>query len=86
MKKPSKSEAEKQIKGFFEEIKDKSVKEVKKLKKLAMSESIPLKGLRKAFCKKCLTPFENPKVRIKKGIKIVTCKKCGYLNRWKMKK
>jgi RNase P subunit RPR2 len=85
MKKPSKSEAEKKIKEFFEKIKNKSPKEVKKIKKLAMSESIPLKDLRKTFCKKCLTPFENPKVRIKEGIKIVTCKKCGHLNRWKIK-
>ncbi|MEK6913693.1 MAG: hypothetical protein AABW47_03410 [Nanoarchaeota archaeon] len=85
MKKPSKSEAEKQIKEFFEDIKNKSSKEVKKIKKLAMSESIPLKKFRKTFCKKCLVPFENSKIRIKNGIKVVTCSECGYENRWEIK-
>jgi RNase P subunit RPR2 len=85
MKKPSKTEAEKKIKDFFEDIKNKSVNDIKKMKKLAMSESISLKDLRKTFCKKCYSPLENSKIRIKNGMKIVTCKKCGYINRWKLK-
>jgi RNase P subunit RPR2 len=86
MKKPSKTDAEKQIKNFFEDIKNKSAKEVKKIKKLAMSESIPLKNLRKTFCKKCLVPFtRDEKIRIKNGIKSITCKECENVNRWKIK-
>ena len=82
MKKLSKLEAKKQISEFFFNIKDKSPKEIKKIKKLAMKNNIPLKELRKKFCKKCLTPYKNPGTRIKNKIKSVTCKKCGYVSRW----
>lgn len=84
MKKLSKTEAEKKIKEFFENIENKSSKDVKKIRRLAMNKSIPLKELRKKFCKKCLTPFKNSKIRIKKCMKIVTCKKCDYISRWKI--
>jgi RNase P subunit RPR2 len=85
MEKISKTELEKQIINFFEDIKNKSAKEVKKIKKLAMSKNIPLKDLRKKFCKKCFAPFGNSKIRIKNGMKIIECKNCGKISRWKMK-
>ncbi len=84
-KKLSKSEAKKEIWEFFSNIKNKSSKNIKKIKKLAMSYNIPLKELRKRFCKKCLTPYKNPKIRIKNKIKIITCENCNYISRWKIK-
>ena len=84
-KKSSKSEAKKQIQEFFSNIKNKSLNEVKKIKRLAMSQNIPLKELRKKFCKKCLVPYKNPKIRIKNKIKIITCENCDYVSRWKIK-
>ncbi len=85
MKKISKSEAKEQIKNFFPDIKDKTPKEVKKIKRLAMSHNIPLKEKRKKFCKKCLNPYKNPKIRIKRKTKTVTCENCGYVSRYKLK-
>ena len=80
----SKTEAKEQIEEFFENIKDKFPKDVKKIKKLAMSYKIPLKDKRKLFCKKCLHPHKNPKIRIKNKMKIITCEGCGYVSRWKI--
>ena len=87
MKKLSKKDAEKEIKQFFKNLKNKTPREVKKIKRLAMKYNIKLKELRKLFCKKCYSIFnaKNSEIRIKKGIKIVKCKKCGCVNRWKMK-
>jgi len=83
MKKFSKSDVEKQIKEFFEDIENKSPKEIKKIKKLAMSHNIQLKELRKRFCKRCYSP--NLKIKnIKNGIKTIECKNCGNLMRWKI--
>ena len=66
----SKSEAKKQIEDFFENVEDKSSKDVKKIKRLAMKYKIPLKEKRKLFCKKCLSPYSgDEKIRIKEGIK-----------------
>ena len=85
MKKLPKTEVKKQIRGFFLEIRKKSVKQVKKIKRLAMSHNIKLKEKRKLFCRKCLAPYKNPKIRIKNKIKIMTCKNCDYVARWKIK-
>lgn len=86
MKKLSKTETEKQIKEFFSEIKNKSSKEVKKMKKLAMSHNIHLKDFRKKFCKKCLTPYSGKeKIRIKKGIKTIECLNCKGVSRYKIR-
>ncbi len=82
----SKTEAGKEIKEFFKDIKNKPPKEIKKIKRLAMNKKIPLKEKRKLFCKKCLTPCSGKeKVRIKKKIKSVECQNCGYVGRWKVK-
>lgn len=83
--KVSKTETKKQIQEFFLNIKNKSPNEVKKIKRLAMSQNVPLKKLRKKFCKKCLVPYKNPKIRIKNKMKIITCENCDYINRWKIK-
>ena len=85
MEKTQKTEAKKQIQDFFAEIKNKSPKQVKKIKRLAMRHKVFLKGLRKHFCKKCLMPYKNPKIRIKNKIKSVTCENCGYASRWKLR-
>ncbi len=85
MKKISKTESEKQIWDFFIDIENKSVRDVKKIKRLAMSYNIPIRELRKKFCKKCFAPYKNPKISIKNKMKIVKCENCGYVNRWKIK-
>jgi len=84
MEKLSKTEVKREIEKFFKNIKNKNYKEVKKLKRLSMRHSIKLGKNRKLFCKKCYTPYKNPKVRIKKGIKSIECQNCGYVNRWKI--
>ncbi|MCL5018320.1 MAG: adenylyl cyclase-associated domain-containing protein [Candidatus Pacearchaeota archaeon] len=85
MKKVSKTESEKEINDFFQEIKKKTPKEIKKIKKLAMSHNIPLREKRKLFCKHCLTPYLNKSIiRIKNKIKSITCDNCKKISRWKI--
>ena len=69
---------------FFLNIKNKSPKEVEKIKKLARSYKICMKDYKKSFCKKCYTPYKNPKIRIKNKIKSVTCKNCDYSTKYKL--
>ena len=84
MRKLSKTEAKEEIVEFFDKIKDKSQKEIKKIKKLAMKHSIKLGDLRKKFCKKC--DSSNLKIKsIKKKTKTIKCENCGYISRWKIK-
>ena len=73
MKKSSKKEIKEQVENFFKDIKNKSPKEIKKIKKLAMSKNLPLKEKRKLFCKKCLNPYKTPKIRIRNKVKSITC-------------
>ncbi len=81
------SKAEKQIKEFFSNIKNKTPKEIKKIKRLSMKHNLPLKEKRKLFCKKCFAPYSRKeKVRIKKGVKIVVCGECEYVSRFNIKK
>jgi len=82
----SKTEAQEKIKEFFKNIKNKTPKEIKKIKKIAMNKKIPLKEKRKLFCEKCLNHYSgNEKIRIRKIMKSVECKNCGYIARWKVK-
>jgi len=81
----SKTEAKENISKSFKEIKSKTPKEIKKIKILAMSHNILLKEKRKLFCKKCLSPYKNVKIRIKKGMKSVECGNCGRVSRWELK-
>ena len=85
----SKTQAKEEIKEFFQSnnIKNKTSKEIKKIKRLMMSYNIKLKDKRKLFCKKCLMPFnEKNKIRTSKDYKIIICDNCGYKARWKIKK
>lgn len=84
-RKLSKQEIEQRIKEIFS--KKSTPKDIKKAKQLAMSKNIKLASFKKMFCKKCLTIFisTNSKIRIKNKFKIVKCKNCGFLNRYKMK-
>jgi RNase P subunit RPR2 len=81
----SRTERKKEIEEFFENIKNKSKKDVKKIKKQAMKNRLKLRDLRKKFCKKCFSPYKNSKIRIKNKIKSVICDNCGYISRWKIK-
>ena len=83
-KESSRTEAKEQIEEFFENIKDKNPKEIKKIKKLAMAYNLPLKEKRKLFCKGCYAVYKNPKIRIKNKMKSVTCENCGNVGRWKL--
>ncbi len=86
MKKLSKTEANKAIEEFFKNIKNKTPKQIKKIKNLAMSHNIPLKEKRKLFCKKCLIPYSGKeKIRIKNKFKTIKCKNCKTINRWKLR-
>jgi len=85
MKKISKTEARKIIDEFFGKVKEKSQKEIKKIKKFAMRYNLPLKEKRKLFCKKCFSPYSGKeKIRIKNKIKSITCENCDYVVRWKI--
>lgn len=86
MKKTNK-EVLKQIKQLFEcASKHQSMgkRYVQLARKMAMKFNIKIpKELKKRYCHHCYTYFapKNCKVRIKKGMKIVECLKCGYYNR-----
>ncbi len=84
-KKLSKTEIEKQIEEFFLNIRNKTSKEVKKMKRVAMAHNIKLGEKRKLFCKKCFTPYKNSKISIKNKAITLTCENCGHKNRWKVK-
>ena len=84
MKKSSKTEAKNKVQKFFVDIKNKNPKEIKKIKRLAMQGNVSLKDSRKKFCKKCLSPYRNPKIRIKNKTKSITCENCNYISRWKI--
>ena len=81
----TKQEINEHIKNIFS--KESSAKEIKKAKKLAMSKNIKLRELRKKFCKKCYSLFNsnNSEIRIKKGLKVIRCKECKFVSRYKIK-
>jgi RNase P subunit RPR2 len=85
IKKISKTKAREKVEEFFSNIKSKTPKEVKKIKKISASYNIKLRDKKKLFCKKCLAPYKNPKIRIKNKMKITKCKECSYVSRWKIK-
>lgn len=83
MKKISKTEAKEIVEKFFKDIKNKNPYEIKKIKKLAMSQNIKLKEMRKKFCKKCFSSHLKI-VNTKNKIKKVKCENCGNISRWKI--
>ena len=82
----SKTEARKEIKNFFDNIFNKSAKDVKKIKRLAMKHNIPLREYRKKFCKHCLNPYQTPSIRIKDDVLRIICDTCKNMSRWRIKK
>ncbi len=87
MIKKNRTNLSKEMIDFFENILNKTQKQVKKIKKEAMSKNMHLKDLRKNFCKYCLTPYDGTeKVRIENKIKRITCNNCGKVSRWKLNK
>ncbi|MBM3228366.1 hypothetical protein FJZ20_00535 [Candidatus Pacearchaeota archaeon] len=85
-KKISSKEAREKIQNFFSSLNNRTPKEIKKIKRLAMKHNLKLKDNKKNFCRKCLSIYKNPKIRIKRGIKNIECETCGYISRWKIKK
>jgi len=63
-----------------------SSKDIKKAKTLASSKNIKLTNYKKKFCKKCLTYFNstNHEIRIKKPLKIIRCKYCRNISRYRL--
>ena len=82
--KKSKDEVKKEIEEFFLNISDKTPKQIKKIKKFAMSYNIQLKEKRKKFCKKCFS-HKLKTISIKNKIKRVKCENCGFISKWKIK-
>jgi RNase P subunit RPR2 len=83
-KKLDRKKAKEEIELFFREISKKRPKEIKKIKVLARKINFPLKDKRKLFCQNCFTPYLLSKIRIKNHKKIIECKKCKYLSRFKI--
>jgi len=81
----TKQEINEYIKNIFS--KESSAKEIKRAKKLAMSRNIKIKEFKKKFCKKCYSMFnsKNSEVRIKNGFKVILCKECNHISRYKLK-
>ncbi len=84
-KKLSKTEDKKTIEEFFQDLKEKTPEEVKKIKRLAMQHNIRLGNRKKLYCKKCYNPFKEPSIRIKNEMITITCENCEHKNRWKLK-
>ena len=84
-KKISKVQAKEEINQFFSNLKSKTPKDVKKLRKLAMKHNIKLGDKKKLFCKKCLTPHVNLSISLKKGFVNIICGNCKYVSKWKIK-
>ena len=80
----SKQEIQNKIKEIFSN--NPSPKQIKKAKTLASSKNIKLTNYKKKFCKKCLTFFhsKNHETRIKKPLKIIKCKSCDYISRYRL--
>ncbi|MBS3085412.1 hypothetical protein J4225_01885 [Candidatus Pacearchaeota archaeon] len=80
----NKIETNEYISEFFKNIKTKTSKEIKGVKRLAMRYNIKLGKKRKLFCKKCFSPRLKV-LSIKSKIKRVKCGECGDVGRWKVK-
>ncbi|MEK6848237.1 MAG: hypothetical protein AABX65_01245 [Nanoarchaeota archaeon] len=82
----NRTKGKEEIDEFFLNLKDKTPEQVKKIKKLAMNHNIKLGAKRKLFCNACysiLSPL-GIEVKIKGGEKIVKCRVCGQIARWKI--
>ena len=81
----TKQEINEHIKNVFS--KQSSAKEIKSAKKLAMKKRIKLGEIKKKFCKNCYSIFnsKNSEIRIKNGLKVIRCKECKQVSRYKLK-
>lgn len=80
----SKKDALREIEHFFRHIKEKTPREVKKIKRLAMKYNIKLGNKKRLFCKKCLHPYIAPSIRIKNGYVHIGCEFCNHVAKWKL--
>jgi len=80
----TREQTEQEIKNIFSN--NPFPKQIKKAKTLAMSKNIKLGSLRKKFCKKCFNFFtpNNSEIRIKKPYKMVRCRNCKYISKYKL--
>ena len=83
-KRLTREQAEKEINDFFKNIKGKTPKNIKKIKRLAMGYNIKLREKRKMFCQNCFSTKLRVK-SIKNKVKTVVCDKCNKVMRWKIK-
>ena len=81
-KKVTKKEAEEKINEFFKK-ENFEAKDVRKIKRLAMSFNIKLGKHRKKFCGNCFFLLKG-KTRVTKTHKSVVCENCGFINRVKL--
>ena len=81
----SKTETKEEIEKFFSNIEKKTVKEVKKIKNLAMKYNIKLGEKKRLFCRKCLHPFIQPSIHVKAGFIRINCNKCENKSKFKIK-
>ena len=84
MGKLNRKQVEEKIDKFFSDIGGKSQEQVRKMKKLAMSQNVKLKEKRKFFCQRCYST-KLKTLGIKNKIKRVQCGECGKIARWKIK-
>ncbi|MBU2616678.1 MAG: hypothetical protein KKB79_01715 [Nanoarchaeota archaeon] len=82
----SKKVVSEKIELFFEKLLGKTPSEIKKIKRMAMGSNVSLGTKKKLFCKKCFSAFNSgdSEIRIKKGFKLVKCKKCDNISKWKL--
>ncbi len=86
MSKEGKNEIRKSIEEFFKDIKNASSESLRKIRREAMSINYKLGKNKRLFCKRCNKIYDNKDIiRIKKGIKRITCNNCKTLKRWKIK-
>ena len=85
MKKLSKTEARKNIEEFFSDLRDKTPKDIRKIKRFAMKHNIKIGEKRKLFCKVCYNAYIHPSIRVNKGILKIVCDRCENVGRWGIK-
>jgi predicted Zn finger-like uncharacterized protein len=83
--KKSRQEIEEEIKHLL--LNNPLPNKIKKLKKLAMSKNVKLGKFKRLFCKKCYSLFnsKNSEIRIRDNFKMVKCKNCNKIHRWRIK-
>ncbi|MBS3074602.1 hypothetical protein J4447_04075 [Candidatus Pacearchaeota archaeon] len=82
----NREEIKNEVDKFFENLKDKTPEQIRKIKKKAMSINFKLGKLKRRFCQKCYRIYNfNDKIRIKNNLKVIVCSNCGTKRRWAIK-